>query len=97
MVATGQSVEKFKWYHTFSRLCILDLTVFMVSASPRTDSIRKTHTAHRITHHSRRFPEEVVLAEDGDEEANKAFNCHGNESPSHNVPLEWGLHLVKLA
>ncbi len=51
----------------------------------------------RNTHHSQGFPEEVVLAQDGDEEANKAFDCHGNESSSHNVPLKRRLHLVKLA
>lgn len=42
------------------------------------------------------FPEEVVLAEDGDKEAYKAFNCHSNESLSHNVPLKWRFHFVKL-
>ena len=55
------------------------------------------HTDNRITLHSRGFPEEVVLAEDGDKEPNKAFNRHGNETSSHNVPLERWLHLVKLA
>lgn len=40
-------------------------------------------------HHLRGFPEEVVLAKYGDEEANKAFYCHRNKSSSHNVPLKW--------
>ena len=47
--------------------------------------------------HLRWFPEEVVLAEDGDEEANKAFDCHGNKSSSHNIPFKWRLNLVKLS
>lgn len=42
------------------------------------------------------FPEEVVLAHDGDEEAHKALDGHGHQAPGHNVPLEGRLHLVKL-
>lgn len=38
--------------------------------------------------HSLGLPEEIVLAHDGDEEANKAFNCHGNKPPCHDVPFE---------
>lgn len=52
---------------------------------------------YKNLHHLQGFPQKVVLAEDGDEEANKAFNCHGNQSPSHNVPLKRRLHFVKLA
>jgi len=38
--------------------------------------------------HSLGLPEEVVLAHDGDEEADEAFNCHGNKPPRHDVPFE---------
>lgn len=55
-----------------------------------------THSDPNINH-SRGFPEEVVLAEDGDEEANETFDCHGNKSSSHNVPLKRRLHFMKLA
>lgn len=38
--------------------------------------------------HSLGLPEEVVLAHDGDEEADEAFDCHGNEPSCHDVPFE---------
>ena len=46
--------------------------------------------------HSLWFPQEVVLAHDGDEEAHKAFDRHGDQPPGDDVPLEGRLHLVKL-
>lgn len=43
------------------------------------------------------LPQEVILAHDGEEESHEALNCHGHQSTCDNVPLKWGLHLVKLA
>ena len=79
--------------------CSPQTEIFYISKNTTTKSniYRYFHALETETHHSRGFPEEVVLTEDGDEEADKAFNRHGNESPSHNIPLKRRLHLVKLA
>lgn len=49
------------------------------------------------TPHSLWLPQEVILAHDREEESHEALNCHGHQSTRDNVPLKWGLHLVKLA
>lgn len=49
------------------------------------------------TFHSLWLPQEVILTHDGEEESHEALDCHGHQSTCDNVPLERGLHLVKLA